>query len=323
MKCNKIESKSTLQVAISGDKRKEKVSIFTSEGKELHCNPKVALVLSMDKTFPNSQMDTLSSLVYDYTPPKDVQLVRLGTLRAYDSCKSEEAKKEFIESFSKAIINGATKAKSKGCRLVILSKVLFNDKHWQVVAVRVGETYWADRRARPEVFVVNSTNEAKMRSAKNLQEQYEKNGVLPSMRAACRAFSEVTGREWKGEVKFSYAQGLQYGNMGCGFACALNEVRLLRGDFENRIVQPGDRVTKKVKKEIKVDGEVISFVDEEIDKEKSVDRSIRVSMQEEARLRARLVLFTAATEGSISEKYKSIRTFDFRKLGTSPGESKT
>ncbi|GAB5371984.1 hypothetical protein AAMO2058_001626600 [Amorphochlora amoebiformis] len=193
----------------------------------------------------------------------------------------------------------------------------------KVVAVRVGETYWADRRARPEVFVVNSTNEAKMRSAKNLQEQYEKNGVLPSMRAACRAFSEVTGREWKGEVKFSYAQGLQYGNMGCGFACALNEVRLLRGDFENRIVQPGDRVTKKVKKEIKVDGEVISFVDEEIDKEKSVDRSIRVSMQEEARLRARLVLFTAATEGSISEKYKSIRTFDFRKLGTSPGESKT
>jgi len=87
---------------------------------------------------------------------------------------------------------------------------------------------------------------------------------------------------------FGYAQGLQYGNMGCGFSCALNKARLLQGNFVNRRIRSTDRKTKKVRKEFQLDGEIITFEEEEFDKSRSIDRSIRTSKGEETALRVSL-----------------------------------
>eukprot|EP00465_Bigelowiella_longifila_P012062 CAMPEP_0185257884 /NCGR_PEP_ID=MMETSP1359-20130426/6900_1 /TAXON_ID=552665 /ORGANISM="Bigelowiella longifila, Strain CCMP242" /LENGTH=350 /DNA_ID=CAMNT_0027843169 /DNA_START=129 /DNA_END=1181 /DNA_ORIENTATION=+ len=318
----------------------------------------------MGQSFAVLDMYLLSGIIDSYLassssqPLHGVTVIDLGILRAYDKKEVGWAAAEMEASFKAALQSKKRhQAEKNNEALLVMSAVLVNDKHWLLTAIRIPSKFWGGSRKKKnfpcsavngrngdddndnghliELFCANSSNEARVRSLSDLQQQYEIKRILPAMRTACQetilphhtfvgeggTAAAMEGRVGENKKKmkrkkgnenatsateegiastaadnhssrrpspffFGYVQGLQYGNQGCGFSCALNKVRLLRGHFVNRRIRSGDRKTKKVKKEFRVDGEIITFEEEEFDKSRSIDRSIRTSKAEEAALRA-------------------------------------
>jgi len=105
----------------------------------------------------------------------------------------------------------------------------------------------------------------KARPLSGIENQFREKKILPLMEEACkrhlpsiedagimrikRGSNQTCGERKAVEVvtRFSYAQGLQYGNMGCGYACAMNQQKFFSGEFNDKKVQEGDRKTRTVR----------------------------------------------------------------------------
>jgi len=194
----------------------------------------------------------------------------------YDGEKKRKATELLEAKFTEALVNQVAKNSGKlspDNTVIVLSTLLVNDKHWQVAGVRVRSAFWSDDDAKGiDIIIINSTNESRARSYASILDNYRANGVIGALSRACSKLRSALRQLNDGNVKddgdFSfeanvrYAQGLQYGNMGCGYACALNQLRLVSGAFDARFVTERDRKTVKVKKKFVVDGETIEFEDD-------------------------------------------------------------
>lgn len=242
-----------------------------------------------------SESDEKGATTPDLAAPCIV--TRLGILRVYDGAKtqSKEAVSEGIaaafEAGLRISLKQASKHRQSPKAAAATSRVFLNDRHWHTLSVWIPADVYTTTGKRPIIMAINSTNEARVRPLRDIREQYVANGCLTGVKLAlCRL-------KLPAPLPMLYGQGLQYGNQGCGFACALNEHFLVRGwttdDRKTAFgsdawVRPGDRRTRRVTTQLHVDGETIAFEEDVFDKDNSIDRSLRVGLSLEASLRCAL-----------------------------------
>jgi len=159
----------------------------------------------------------------------------------------------------------------------IVGRLLTNDQHWQLVILDLSQGI-----TNPRLMIVNTTNMTKTMDLSRIQEIYFDvigktiNSVLVGVGGSAISQEEIV-----------YVQGLQYGNMGCGFTTDLNYRKLIRGEFTGEnIIRPSDFIKTEGFEEVKMGDETFRFPKTKI--QLVTDRSARTSRLEESFRRMQL-----------------------------------
>ncbi|NRA89746.1 MAG: hypothetical protein HRU43_01195 [Simkaniaceae bacterium] len=225
----------------------------------------------MGRTLSPANMYILEAMTISKRPLKGA-VKYVGVIRQNDDAQSKQQSKEhLIREFRDALMDQDSPAD------VVIGRLLTNDRHWQLVILKAPKN-----GEKPSLHIINSTQMAKKMSLEQIQEAYFRI-IGDSVNSALKE----TGQEPIRQEEIEYIQGLQYGNMGCGFAADLNMDRLAAGELnKDAIFTAGDFQKVEGIEEIRVGDEVIVFP--KTDMVLTKDRSIRNTRMEEATRRLEL-----------------------------------
>ncbi|WP_199406726.1 hypothetical protein [Chromobacterium sp. ATCC 53434] len=249
-----------IKLLVSGNGRCENVKIFKS-GLEVKVPEYVSKnILSMNGTFPHSEMHALEGMI-SKSHSKENEIL------PYVELNSNEVKHGLSTGSSELrdLIDFRLKRNPNIKEMVI--PVLSNKDHWYAVHVEIDKG-----RNQIRTTIINTTNEAKVKeSHEEILDGYKQ---VQSLLHAVFEKSEVLSSVEVGD--FQFCQSLQYGNMGCGITTSLNSQALLSGEmkvdslkFTKESFRTKDQVLEMSSVNIFSDGEKYVFQNEKADLAKS------------------------------------------------------
>ena len=252
-----------LSFQLSGNRRLEEIHLFLND-QEID-SPEDPGLLSMDASMKIPNMYLLDCLSKHQTT-NEANLLHIGTIRHYDNAqKNKEAKAHVVRILSDIF-------QQKTLPKIITANLLTNDKHWQLVIIDLHKGINS-----PILKVINTTNMIRQMTLDDIQTAYYKaightlNECLKKRDAKLISKNDI-----------QYMQGLQYGNMGCGFATNKNYERFLLQEFQPKHTFTHDDaiITDEIK-EVIIDGTSFSFPGAIQNSNSAKAKSIRNSKEEE------------------------------------------
>ena len=227
-------------------------------------------VMNLGRSLQPGNMYVLEALSRSENPPQDGEY-SVGVIRQNDSAGKKVESEEHVKRVFKVALSQEVLPSQ------IVGRLLTNDQHWQLVILDLSQGI-----TNPRLIIVNTTNMTKTMDLSRIQEIYFDmigktiNSVLV----------EAGGRAIPQE-EIVYVQGLQYGNMGCGFTTDLNYSKLVKNEFTREsVTRAADFIKTEGFEEVKMGDETFRFPKTEI--QLVTDRSARTSRLDESFRRMQL-----------------------------------
>lgn len=268
------DNRDRIEAFISGKERKEEIYLKIINSQTTYHNDEN--FLNMRKSFPHQWMYLFENLSTSLFNVPESEVFSVGIIRQYDVDENTHSK-QHLQLVFKSALQRSPRPKR------IVARLLTNKNHWQLVILDLQKGI-----EKPELYIINSTNKAKVLSLEEIQDEYfyiigeSLNEVFSDM--------HTRGRIIPSEIK--YIQRLQYGIGGCAFAINSNHLWFLRKynkDIDQFCFKKGDVKIKTFIKKIPIfigenENQKVEYVElkkKEIDKEASRDKSHRYTLIDE------------------------------------------
>jgi hypothetical protein len=212
-----IENDNTIKIQISGKGREEVMRVLVN-GVPLEFDGQ-ELVFNMNRTFNQEDIQLLLDSL-EIEPQKTFRITPFFKL--YNGSDQITKTKSDLAAFFELQLNDIIRINGFKTIVTPISSSLTPEQsahHWYVVALSL------DEDNMPQVSFINSTNELNHRKLDEIINDYYTQVVEPLNDALLKLRIPAISIE-----SLQYAQGKQYGNMGCGITATLNIERLLHNN---------------------------------------------------------------------------------------------